>query len=320
MKKSNFIKFALIFLLFVTGIFASLFLGGTGEANEYILYAIRIPKTLTAIIAGSTLSIAGMILQIIFRNPLAGPYVLGISSGASLLVALVMMGTQSFFFVEGYYAGKSLVLLSSLAGSMAVTGLILLLSKRIGSNVILLLIGLMIAQICGALQGALEYFSDPGKLKSFVLWSMGSLAGTTLKDSLFLAALGSLFIFLTFFYLKPLQAFLAGQNYSESSGIDYRKNRLILIFISSALTGINTAFCGPIAFVGISVPLLSRLIFKTSNQLTQICSSILLGAALLLFSDVACHVFTEYTLPVNMITTIIGAPLVIYLLFRNRQL
>jgi len=320
LKKGNGIKFILIILLFLAGVLASLFLGGTGEMNEYIFSAIRIPKTITAIIAGCTLSIAGLILQVIFRNPLAGPYVLGISSGASLLVALTIIGTQSIFLIEGYYASKGLILLSSLIGSMAVTGLILLLSKRIGSNVILLLIGLMIAQICGALQGALEYFADPGKLKSFVMWSMGSLAGTTLKDSFLLAALGFAFITLTFFYIKPLQAFLAGQNYSESSGIDYKKNRFALIFISSALTGITTAFCGPIAFVGISVPLLSRIIFKTSDQLTQIVSSILLGAILLLFSDMACHVFSQYTLPVNMITTIIGAPFVIYLLFKNRQL
>lgn len=319
MKNTNSIKFIFIILFFIAGVLSSLFLGGTGEMNDYIFYAIRIPKTITAIIAGCTLSVAGLILQVIFRNPLAGPYVLGISSGASLMVALTLIGTQSVFLMEGYYASKSLVLFSALAGSMAVTGLILLLSKRIGSNVILLLIGLMIAQICGALQGALEYFADPGKLKSFVMWSMGSLAGTTLHDSLLLATLGLIFIAATFFYIKPLQAFLAGQNYSESSGIDYKKNRFVLILISSALTGITTAFCGPIAFVGISVPLLSRLIFKTSDQLTQILSSILLGAVLLLFSDMACHVFSQYTLPVNMITTIIGAPFVIYLLFKNRQ-
>lgn len=320
MKSSVAIKFSFIFALFCAGIFLSLFYAGTGELNEYIFYAIRLPKTITALIAGSTLAVAGLILQVIFRNPLAGPYVLGISSGASLCVALIVLGTQSIFHMQNYYVGKSLVLIASLIGSLAVTVLILALAKKVNSNVIILLIGLMIAQICGAVQGALEYFSDPGQLKSFVMWGMGSLSSTTLEDSLFLAIIGGALLLSTFFYIKPLQAFLAGQNYSETSGINYKTKRFGLIFISSALTGVTTAFCGPIAFVGISIPLLSRMIFQNSNQTIQLISSIFLGALILLISDVFCHSISEFTLPINMITTLIGAPFVIYLLFRNKQL
>jgi iron complex transport system permease protein len=177
----------------------------------------------------------------------------------------------------------------------------------------------MIAQICGAMQGALEYFANPGDLKNFVMWSMGSLSNTGLKDALLFSILGIVFIVITLFYIKPLQAFILGQNYTTTLGINYQKKRFALIFISSTLTGIATAFCGPIAFVGISVPLLSRLVFKTANQGIQIFACILIGAIILLFSDVICHSFA-FTLPINMITTLIGAPCVIYMLFKNKKL
>jgi len=290
------------------------------ETNNFIFWQIRFPKTVTAILAGSTISIAGLILQIIFRNPLAGPYVLGISSGASLFVAITFLAGSSVNLFSNYFFGKSVVVISSITGSLIITFLILALSKKINSNAILLLIGLMLAQICGAIQGFLEYFADPNSLKSFVIWGMGSLGGTTNLDLLIYVPFSLICLTSIFFFVKPLTAFLLGENYATTSGINYSKNRFYLILLSSLLTGITTAFCGPIAFVGIAVPILSRMIFTVSNQKIHLLSCIVLGSIILLFSDVVCHNLSKTSaLPINMITTFVGAPLVIYLLFKNKQ-
>jgi iron complex transport system permease protein len=325
-SKSNFIKFSVLFILFIAGCLLSLLYGGSKFAsidfsgNDFIFSEIRIPKTVTAILAGATLSVAGLILQVIFRNPLAGPYVLGISSGASLMVAITILTGGAAGLFSNYYVGKSVIVLSSVSGSLIVTFLILFLSKKINSNVILLLIGLMLSQVCGALQGALEYFADPNDLKSFVMWGMGSLSATTSSDLWIFVPVSVACLIILIFFIKPLNAFLLGQYYANNAGINYHANRFYLILISSVLTGITTAFCGPIAFVGIAVPLLSRMIFKTSEQKTHLISCMMIGSCILLFSDVICHTFSKTgTLPVNMITTFVGAPLVIYLLFKNKQ-
>lgn len=327
MIKSNISKFILLSVLFITGVIFSLVIGGSQslnladtETNDFIFWEIRFPKTITAILAGSTLSISGLILQLIFRNPLAGPYVLGISSGASLFVAITFLSGSSLNIFANYFFGKSLIVMSSVFGSLVVTFLILALSKKINSNVILLLIGLMLAQICSAIQGFLEYFANPNSLKSFVIWGMGSLGGTTTKDLFIYLPLSIICLTTIFFFIKPLTGFLLGENYAINSGINYSKNRFYLILLSSVLTGVTTAFCGPIAFVGIAVPILSRMIFKTSDQKTHLISCILIGSIILLFSDVVCHNLSKTsTLPINMITTFVGAPLVIYLLFKNKQ-
>ncbi|MBA3663970.1 MAG: iron ABC transporter permease [Bacteroidetes bacterium] len=327
MNKNNYIKFLLLLLLFFAGCFFSLFYGGSESSNlsnlssgNFIFWNIRFPKTVTAVLSGATLSVSGLILQIIFRNPLAGPYVLGISSGASLLVSVTILSGSGIGLFTNYFLGKSVVVLSSIAGSLLVTFLILFLSKRISSNVILLLIGLMLGQVCGAIQGALEYFANPNDLKSFVMWSMGSLSGTTNSDLYIFVPVCLICMLSLVFFIKPLNAFLLGQNYATNVGVNYSQNRFYLILISSVLTGITTAFCGPIAFVGIAVPLLSRMIFDTSQQKTHLFSCMLIGSIILLFSDVICHTFSKSsTLPINMITTFVGAPRVIYLLFKNKQ-
>jgi iron complex transport system permease protein len=322
--KSSTIKFLLLIILFLSGCFLSLMYAGSESAelntHTFIFWEIRLPKTITAILAGSTLSIAGLILQVIFRNPLAGPYVLGISSGASLLVAVTILSGASIGLFNNYFLGKSLVIFSSVLGSVLITLLILYLSKKINSNVILLLIGLMLSQICGAMQASLEYFADPNDLKSFVMWGMGSLSNTIDSDLFIYLPSSIIFMSAVIFFIKPLNAFLLGQNYANNLGVNYSGNRFYLILISSVLTGLTTAFCGPIAFVGIAVPLLSRIIFNTAQQKTHIFSCILIGSCILLFSDFVCHnISNNAMLPINMITTFIGAPLVIYLLFKNKQ-
>lgn len=327
MKKSSIIKFLVLIFLFFTGCFLSLFFGGTEnilstELNQYnfIFWQIRVPKTITAILAGSALSVAGLILQIIFRNPLAGPYVLGISSGASLMVAVSVMAGNAFRLFSDFFIGKSVILFSAILGSFLITVLILLISKKVKSNTVLLLIGLMISQICGAIQTALEYFSDPNSLKAFVIWGMGSLANTTNYDLILFIPIAFSCMTALLFFVKPLNALLLGQNYAQNVGIDFNRSRFYLILISSVLTGLTTAFCGPIAFIGIAVPILSRMLFKTSRQEVHIISGILIGSIILLFSDTFCNsVFKTAVLPINMITTFIGAPLVIYLMFRHKH-
>jgi iron complex transport system permease protein len=314
-------------LLFIIGCFLSLFYGGTETlsgsqvgAHDFIFWQIRLPKTITAIVAGCTLSVSGLILQILFRNPLAGPYVLGISSGASLMVAISILAGNGLHAFSDFFLGKSFVVISAVTGSFLVTILILVVSKKVNSNIVLLLIGLMFSQICGAVQTALEYFSDPGSLKSFVVWGMGSLANTTGYDLGLFVPASVLALLALLFFIKPLNALLLGQNYSQNVGINFNSSRFYLILISSILTGITTAFCGPIAFVGIAVPILSRMVFASSKQQLHVTSCLLIGSSILLFSDALANTAVKnVSLPLNMITTLIGAPLVIYLMFRNKH-
>jgi iron complex transport system permease protein len=300
--------------------------GGTEKISpgspgwDFIFYEIRLPKTLTAILAGATLSISGLVLQIIFRNPLAGPYVLGISSGAALTVAICILAGNSLFFISGFFAGKTFIVLAAVTGSFIITLLILAISKRVSSNIVLLLIGLMFSQICGAAQTSLEYFANPNDLKSFVIWGMGSLSNTSTADLGLLVPFSLACLAALLFFIKPLNALLLGQSYAQNVGINFSRSRFYLILISSMLTGVTTAFCGPVAFVGIAVPILSRMIFKTSRQEIHYFSCLLIGSSLLLFADAICHSAVRHVaLPINMITTFIGAPLVIYLMFKNRQ-
>ncbi len=316
-----------LILLLIVSCVLSLLYGGSESINlqalsgdNFIFWEIRFPKTVTAIAAGATLSVAGLILQILFRNPLAGPYVLGISSGAALMVAFAILTGNALNLFTNFFIGKSFIAIAAISGSCLVTFLILAISKRVNSNIILLLIGLMISQICGALQTSLEYFADPASLKSFVVWGMGSLSNNTQQDLFFYLPISILGLASVLFFIKPLNALLLGQNYAQNSGINFKTNRFWLILISSVLTGITTAFCGPVAFVGIAVPILSRMVFTTSRQHVHFFSCMLIGSSLLLLSDALCNsLISNIALPINMITTFIGAPLVIYLMFKNKH-
>ena len=327
MEKNTTIKFLVLICLLVFSCLLSLFYGGSESinlselsSNNFIFWHIRFPKTITAIIAGCTLSTAGLILQIIFRNPLAGPYVLGISSGASLMVAISILAGSSLHLFSDFFIGKTFIVLSAITGSFLITSLILAISKKVNSNIVLLLIGLMLSQICGAIQTALEYFSEANSLKSFVTWGMGSLSNTTNFDLVIYLPIALVSLLSILFFIKPLNALLLGQNYAQNIGVNFKSSRFYLILISSILTGLTTAFCGPIAFVGIAVPILSRMIFKSSKQHLHVISCLLLGSIILLFSDaLANSAIKNITLPINMITTFIGAPLVIYLMFKNKS-
>ncbi|MBK6984255.1 MAG: iron ABC transporter permease [Bacteroidetes bacterium] len=284
-----------------------------------ILYDIRLPKTLTSIIAGSGLALCGLLMQSLFRNPLAGPYVLGVSSGSSLFVAIATMMISSIHVSGFFIMGKSIVTLFSIMGAFFVTLIILLISRKNKSNVTVLLVGLMLGQILSALQGLIEYMSNADNLKTFVMWGMGSVGSTTLQDLYFVIPIYAVTIIASFFFIKPLNAILLNEQYAQNLGVNVNALRLSVIIISAVLVGVITAFCGPIAFVGISVPIASRLFFKTSHHLHQMTFCLLLGACVVLTADVICQVLnSQFMLPINTVTTLIGSPVVIYLLFKSK--
>lgn len=286
--------------------------------NHIIFFDIRLPKAITAILAGGGLAIAGLIMQTLFRNPLAGPYVLGVSSGAGLFVAIALM---VFGGVTDYFAGKTLISVSAIMGALLVMALVLFISKRSRSNITVLLVGIMFSQILGALQGLIEYMSNPASLKSFVVWGLGSVSNTSINDIKFLFPVVAITITMTFFLSKSLNAILLNESYAQNLGVNVNQLRILLILITAILTGIITAFCGPIAFVGLSVPIASRIIFKTSHQLHQLLYTFLLGGITLLFCDCICQmVSANYVLPINTITTLVGSPVVIYLLFKSKTI
>jgi iron complex transport system permease protein len=258
-------------------------------------------------------------MQSLFRNPLAGPYVLGVSSGSSLFVAIATMMISSIHVSGFFIMGKSIVTLFSIMGAFFVTLIILLISRKNKSNVTVLLVGLMLGQILSAFQGLIEYMSNADNLKTFVMWGMGSVGSTTLQDLYFVIPIYAVTIIASFFFIKPLNAILLNEQYAQNLGVNVNALRLSIIIISAVLVGVITAFCGPIAFVGISVPIASRLFFKTSHHLHQMTFCLLLGACVVLTADVICQVLSsQFMLPINTVTTLIGSPVVIYLLFKSK--
>lgn len=288
--------------------------------NNYIFSNIRLSKALTAVLCGMSLPIAGQILQVLFRNPIAGPYVLGISSAASLSVGAVIMLLNTFGLMGYFFFSKSAIVIASFVGSLLCTFLILMIAKKVKSNVFLLLIGLMLGQIFGALQSFIEYFSSDKSLREFTMWSFGSLGNTNYSDIFLFALIVIGLITVLYFMTKPFQVFLLGQNYTNALGVDFNKYRIYFIIISSLLTGVATAFCGPIAFVGLSVPVLARLLYQSSDQRFQLTVCLLLGAIIMLFCDTLSYILiTDRLIPINVITTLFGSPFIIYLLFKTKK-
>ncbi|MEN8817446.1 MAG: iron ABC transporter permease [Nonlabens sp.] len=290
----------------------------TGKTVRYIVTELRLPRAIMAVLTGAGLAIAGLLMQTLFKNPLAGPFVLGISSGAGLGVALVIMGATAFGL--GVISGIGIIT-ASVVGSLAVLLLIILMSLRIKDTMGLLIVGLMVGSLSSAIVGILSYFSSSEELKRYVFWSLGSLGNINWDDLLIITFLFLIVIVLLFWIIKPLNALLLGESYALSLGINIKKTRWIIIIITSILAGSITAFAGPIAFIGLAVPHLSRLILPTVNHKILIPMAILLGATLLLFCDLVSQLpFSSYSLPINAVTSLLGAPLIIWLIMRKRNL
>ena len=276
--------------------------------EQNILHAIRLPKAVTAILAGGALSVSGLIMQTLFRNPLAGPYTLGVSSGASLGVAFLTMWSATLIMLLPVAAciGATLVLLLVLAVSRKVTG-----------NVSLLIVGMMFGSIAGALVSLLQNFANPDALKLFIVWTLGSLSSVGWSDMQMMVPIlltGALFVLLA---LKPLNGLLLGEDYARGLGIHVERTRLYIVLATGLLAGGVTAFCGPIAFIGVAVPHIARGIFRTSNHRVTVPASALIGACLLLVCDVLCSLFT-YPLPISTVSALFGAPVIIWIVLKGR--
>ncbi|HEY9183760.1 MAG TPA: iron ABC transporter permease [Salegentibacter sp.] len=293
----------------------------TKEAWRYIVLEYRLPKAITAVITGSGLAVSGLLMQTLFRNPLAGPYVLGLSSGASLGVAIVFMGAGLFggAFAAFLLSKWSIVIASSL-GSLLVLLAVMLASLRLRDTMAILIIGLMFASLTAAVVSVLAYFSPASQLQQYVFWSFGSLGNLSWEEVSVLGLFWIIGILLSVFGIKNLNSLLLGEQYAKSLGVSIQRNRLLVILATSILAGSITAFAGPIAFVGLAVPHLIRQVIPVNNHSILIPAVILGGAILMLICDIAAQMpGNEFTLPINAITSLIGAPVVIWLLVRKRR-
>lgn len=277
-----------------------------------IILNFRLPKAITAILAGSALSVSGLMMQTFFRNPLADPYVLGVSSGASLGVAIVMMAT-------GFLLGSSswIVVLAAIIGAVLVMMLIVGVSFKVQNAVSLLIVGLMLGTIVASIVGVLQYFSNPDAIKLFVMWNLGSLSAVSWQHLSVLAPLIFVALIGAFFLHHRLDGMLLGENYARSLGISIVQSRFLIIIVTSVLAGSITAFAGPIGFVGIAIPHIARGLFRTASHKILIPGSFLLGSMLLLLCDIVSQLPT-YTLPINTISSLFGAPIIIWIILKKR--
>ncbi len=289
---------------------------------ETIILNYRLPKTITAILVGSGLAVSGLLMQTLFRNPLAGPFVLGISSGASLGVALFLLGSSLLGGLFSFSAFLSWGLpLASSFGAFMVLLAVIIASNKVRNTMSILIIGLMFGSLASALISVLSFFSEAEQIKQFVFWGFGSLGNLTWNEILIFFGIFSIAALGIFISIKPLNSFLLGENYAKSLGINTKKSRNIILIITSLLTGVITAFCGPIAFIGLAVPHITKLIFKTSNHKILVPAVAILGGIILLLCDsIAQLPNNEFTLPINAITSLFGAPVVIWLLIRKKKI
>ena len=277
---------------------------------------------ITAILAGSALSVSGLQMQTIFRNPLAGPFVLGISAGASLGVAIMVLGFAGLFTgISIGYAGSWIIVIAAWIGSAIILLMILLVSLRIKDIMTLLIIGIMFGSATSAIVSILQYFSSESLLKSFVIWTMGSLSGVSVNQLTILLPIIILGLLMSLSSVKILNVSLVGENYAKSMGLNINFSRIYTFLSTSLLTGTITAFCGPIGFIGIAVPHLTRMLFKTTDHKILLPGTILIGSMIMIVSDIISHLPTSNKiLPLNSVTAIIGIPIVIWVIIRNKKL
>jgi iron complex transport system permease protein len=292
------------------------------QSWQYIVLDYRLPKAFTAIIVGSGLGISGLLMQTLFRNPLAGPFVLGISSGASLGVALVILGSGVFggVFASLFISKWGIVFAASL-GSFLVLLSVLMVSIKVRDTMAILIIGLMFASITASIVSVLSYFGSAEQLQQYIFWGFGSLGNLSWKELFILFLIYSLGIIISILSIKPLNTLLLGENYAKSLGLNIKKSRLLIIISTSLLAGTITAFAGPIAFIGLAIPHMTRQIFNTTNHKILLPAVFLFGAIVMLICDSISQLpSSDYTLPINAITSLIGAPVVIWLLVRKRKM
>lgn len=289
---------------------------------NYIIWNYRIPKAFTALLVGSGLSLCGLLMQTLFRNPLAGPFVLGVSSGASLAVAFLIMGA-SFLpaWLAVYVMTDVILILFSGLGSFLVLSAVLIVASRVKDTMALLIIGLMFGSITTAVVSVLSYFTNAEKLQQYIFWSFGSLGNLSWNQLGLLLLVLFMGFCLSIAALKSLNALLLGENYARSMGVNINKMRYVIILATGIMAGGITAFVGPIAFIGLAVPHLTKQIFNTTDHKILLPAVALYGAILMLLCDTIAQLPTSANvLPINAITSLIGAPVVIWLLVRKKKM
>ncbi len=304
-------------------VFAILSGGDVKNSWNYIVLNFRLPKAITAIVVGAGLSVTGLMMQTLFRNPLAGPYVLGISSGASLGVALMVMASALapvLFGAISAFLGSWALVVAAVVGASLVFMLVALASIRISDSVSLLIIGIMFGSITGAVVNILQYFSDPEQIQSFIVWTFGSLAGVSWNEMQVMAPIVFCGLIIAFFLIKPLDALLLGENYARGVGISVNKTRIAVIISTALIAGTLTAFTGPIAFIGVAVPHIARSIFRTASHKVLMPAVVLIGAVIMLVCDIISQIpGNQNTLPINSVTALFGGPVVIWVIMRSRN-
>ena len=288
---------------------------------QYIILESRLPQALTALMAGGALAVSGLMLQTAFRNPLAGPSIFGVNSGAGLGVALVMLllgGSLSAgsISVSGFMA----VLLAAFVGAMLVMAVIFFFSTLVRSHVMLLIIGIMIGYIANSAISLLNFFATDEGVKSYMVWGMGSFGGVSMRMMPLFTSVTILGLIGALLLIKPLNALLLGDRYAENLGVNIIRTRNWLLIVTGLLTAIVTAFCGPIAFIGLAVPHITRLLVPTDNHRLLMPSTILMGAVVALLCNLLCVLPGESgVIPLNAVTPLIGAPVIIYVIIRGKS-
>lgn len=285
--------------------------GGFDETYRYILLESRLPQAITALLSGAALATSGLLLQTAFRNPLAGPDVFGISSGAGLAVAIVMLG---------YGMGSFLAILSAaFAGAMLVMGIIVMFSQMVRSHTVLLIVGLMVGYLASSVISLLNFFSTAEGVKSYMVWGMGSFGNVSMGEAACLIPLALLGLLASLLLVKPLNAMLLGEQYAANLGFNVRRLRLVLLVVTGVLTAAVTAFCGPVAFIGLATPHIARLVIGTENHRRLLPVTMLAGSLLALLCNLLCTLPQGGgIIPLNAVTPLFGAPVVIYVLMRKR--
>ncbi|GAB1856566.1 iron ABC transporter permease [Flavobacteriaceae bacterium MHTCC 0001] len=332
------ITFTVLFVLVLVCFFVNISLGSLSIPNKEILNTLlgygkntawhqiiidyRLPKAFTAIIVGSGLGISGLMMQTLFRNPLAGPFVLGITSGASLGVAIVTMGASIFGGVLlGILTSKWSIVIAATLGSFLVLLIVLVVSVKVRDAMAILIIGLMFGSISAAIVNVLSYFSSAEELQQYAFWGFGSLGNMSWNEVYILLFIYTVGLLMSIASIKTLNTLLLGENYATSLGLNIKKSRVLIIIATSLLAGTITAFTGPIAFVGLAIPHITRQVFNTSNHKILLPAVFLSGAIVMLICDCIAQLpNSDYTLPINAITCLVGAPVVIWLLVKKRNM
>jgi len=297
--------------------------GGENEIWRNIVLSSRVPQALTALVAGAGLAVSGLQMQTVFHNPLAGPSVLGISNGASLGVAFVVLLSGSLGGVALSrlgYLGDVAMSVAAIIGSLAILGLIAYISQKVKGNVTLLIIGVMIGYLANAIIGVLKFFSAEEDIKAYVVWGLGSFARVSGDQMLLFVTLMVILLPLSMLLVKTMNLLLLGEAYARNLGLNVQRSRLLVILSSGVLVAIVTAYCGPIMFIGLAVPHLARAIYRTSDHRVLMPGTMLVGGALALVCNLLARLpGFEGALPVNSVTALVGAPVIASVLFRRRK-